>query len=234
MTFALDDAWTARLMHGLASARAARAARPGASESPLADRLQITLVGQLWMAFVRSRALMIQPFDVAAGRLTGEPRRLVERVEFVPPRFTGAYTISAAGTMVYRTDPAPQRLEWFDLDGRSLGLLGDPAQYSEIHLSPDGTRLGALVVRDDGLMELWVYDTQRGLGSRLVAEIDTIDFVWSPDGRQIAYGRTTSTNIETWVHDLDSGADRRLSSAGWASAWSRGNSRKCAFSSRQR
>ena len=185
------------------------------------DQSEGLFVGPAWMAFVRSRALMIQPFDVAAGRLTGEPRRLVERVEFLPPRFTGAYTISAAGTMVYRTDPAPQRLEWFDMDGRSLGRLGDPAQYAGLRLSPDGTRVGALVARDDGMLELWVFDAQRGLGSRLVEGLDTIDFLWSPDGRQIAYGRDMSTNTETWVHDIGTGEERRLSSAGWPAGWSR-------------
>ena len=184
------------------------------------DQSEGLFVGPAWMAFVRSRALVIQPFDVAAGRLTGEPRRLVERVEFLPPRLTGAYTISSAGTMVYRTDPPSQRLEWFDLEGRSLGRLGDPAQYAVIRLSPDGTRVAALVARDDGALDLWVYDAQRGLGSRLIERMDSIDLIWSPDGRQIAYGRDKGTTIETWVHDLDTGADRMVTDIGWPAAWS--------------
>ena len=184
------------------------------------DRSEGLMVGSDWLAFVRSRALMIQPFDAAIGKLTGEPRRMVDRVEFVPPRLSGAFALSTAGTLVYRSDPPSQRLEWFDLDGRSLGLLGDPAQIVFIDVSPDGTRVAAMLVTDDGGTDLWTFDAQRGLGSKQVETMDGFWFKWTPDGRQLAYTKDSGTEYETWLHPVDgSGPDRRVGT-GISFAWS--------------
>jgi flagellar motor switch protein FliM len=66
LTFALDDPWTARLMRALAPARGARAMRPGAApESPLPDRLRITLAGQL----VRKEMQLGEVLDLYPGAI---------------------------------------------------------------------------------------------------------------------------------------------------------------------
>jgi flagellar motor switch protein FliM len=66
LAFALDEAWTARLMRSLAPARAGRAGRPRATpDTALAERLRITLVGQL----VRKEMQLGEVLDLYPGAI---------------------------------------------------------------------------------------------------------------------------------------------------------------------
>src|SRR5262249_37697310 len=66
------------------------------------------------LLFARHGNLMAQTFDPLLGRLAGQPRIVAEHVLFRTERFTGPYSFSTEGSLVYQ--PVPQsHLEWFDL-----------------------------------------------------------------------------------------------------------------------
>ena len=66
------------------------------------------------------------------------------------------------------------QLAWFDRGGRQTGLLGGPADYSDVELSPDGQRLAVSVL--DPAEEML-----------LAGGVGKFPSDWSPDGRHILY-----------------------------------------------
>jgi hypothetical protein len=90
--------------------------------------------------YTREAGLFARPFD--------PERLLVSGAEVQVAEQTGAFSVSDAGTVVYRPEGiSPSRLTWFDRSGRHTGTLGDPAPYGQVVLSPRGRR--AAVVRLD-------------------------------------------------------------------------------------
>ena len=78
---------------------------------------------------------------------------------------TAAYSVSdnvLAYQAAVRTESS---LMWFDRAGRALASLTDQADYSDVALSPDGTRL-AVSLRDPSRFtrDLWLHDTNDGRG----------------------------------------------------------------------
>ena len=173
-----------------------------------------------WLVFVRDSVVMAQAYDEEAGRLTGDARRLTEPVVFNPQRCAGAFTVSAEGTLLYQSALTRERIAIFDLDGQPLGRLGDPAHMASVFVSPDGSRLAEARRRDDGLLDLWVVDTQRGLGARLAEDLASPYLIWSPDSRSLAYTRRIAGQLRTIVQGLDDSPARTLPGWGHAMAWS--------------
>src|SRR5262249_28414033 len=126
-----------------------------------------------WLVSVRNEQLMAQALDWQAGRLTGDAGPLSARVEFAGGRCTGLCTGAAEGTLVYRPATGLLQLQEFDIEGHLLRPLGDPAPIVSIFVSPDGTRLAETRKRENAQLDLWVVDTQRGLGSPLTEDIES-------------------------------------------------------------
>jgi Tol biopolymer transport system component len=72
---------------------------------------------------------------------------------------------------------------WLDRKGERIGTVGKAADYGQIALSPDESRLAVELASD-----IWTMDLARGVPTRLTSEPgDHIDPVWSPDGRELAF-----------------------------------------------
>jgi eukaryotic-like serine/threonine-protein kinase len=173
--------------------------------------------GQL--LFMRGDVLMAQPFDLRNLTLGGEPRPVADHIE------TGAaasaslpfatFAASPNGVLVWRrvfqtSQSIPQ---WFDRTGRKLGIVGEPADYSNPALSPDDTKL-AIGIRDPQTKtrDIWIFDLLRGTKTRLTFDpADDLDPIWSPDGTRIAFtsDRTGQRNIY-WKPADGSGSEELL------------------------
>jgi eukaryotic-like serine/threonine-protein kinase len=142
------------------------------------------------LLFFRANALMVQPFDLQTLQLTGEPRSVAEPVGTFIDR---ALFSATPATLVHTTAAGALdvRLQWHDASG---GAIGDPAgvsgAYSDLGLSPDGTRaVVAASEFDRGTRRtLWMMDFVRKTRTRLTFGIgrDTSP-IWSPDGTAIFY-----------------------------------------------
>ena len=169
-----------------------------------------------YLAFVREGNLMVEPMDPASRRLTGEAAPVAEKVAFAPLRSTGSFTFSSKGLLVYRHSgsEAKNQLTWFDLDGKNLGTVGDPAAIREIEIAPDDRRAAATVVTSASgpLGSLWSLDLVRGMFSPLNPGTEaSYSAAWSPDGRQIAYSRTDGSIL---VKPADGSAEGKVIASG--------------------
>jgi Tol biopolymer transport system component len=151
-----------------------------------------------YLLFYRDGNLMAQPFDARALKLSGEAVPIAEKVQFSTFRYTAAFGTSRSGLLVYQSGVQQQKktLTWFDLDGKNLGKVGEPSiivPLVPLALSPDGTRAAVMIQAAGGPSSVWIYDLVRGVANPLTSSSGTDSSfgpLWSPDGKQIAYGTT--------------------------------------------
>jgi Tol biopolymer transport system component len=132
--------------------------------------------------------LMAQPFDPDKGKFIGEAAAISDTLV--------TWTASANGVLAFRHASSlgsvgESQLTWFDRNGNQLGVAGDPgtgAPGAFPRISPNLKTIA--FVRRDGLqVDIWLFDTTRGVGTRLTSApgVNTIPN-WSPDGSRIFYG----------------------------------------------
>jgi eukaryotic-like serine/threonine-protein kinase len=144
--------------------------------------------GQL--LFFRANALMLQPFDLATLQLAGEPRNVAEPVGTFLDR--GVFSVSSTA-LVYTTavGALDVQLRWYDASDQTTGKpAGPPGAYTDLALSPDGTRAVVAVSELERATRrsIWMLDFARDTRTRLTfnAGRDRSP-IWSPDGRSIVY-----------------------------------------------
>jgi len=142
------------------------------------------------LLFIRGTTLFMQPFDAGRRSLAGEATPIVEGVAIEPRSRTGVFSASSNGVLAYQAGAASaaSQLTWFDRTGKATGVLGEPADYNTVNLSPDGTR-AAVTLRDANRnMDVWVVDAVRGMRTRFTFDpAEESIGVWSPDGASIAF-----------------------------------------------
>jgi Tol biopolymer transport system component/predicted Ser/Thr protein kinase len=143
-----------------------------------------------WLLNVRSSTLVAQSFDPDKASLSGDPIPIADQVAVVGFN-GGAFSVSQNGVLAYRrAQPAQMdELTWYDRQGKKLGTVGEPGNYTNPALSPDGKRLA--VSRFDpaaGARAIWVLDLARGVSSRFTFDrADDTNALWSRDGSWIAF-----------------------------------------------
>ena len=132
--------------------------------------------------YMNESTIVSQHVDLKTFALNGEPRvRVSNAAEFVATSSVLVHAPLRAGN--------EDELAWFDRTGQRLGTLGDRADYSNVELSPDGTRLAtAILVPRLRTRDIWTYDVARSIRQRFTfSDADERTAVWSPDGRRILY-----------------------------------------------
>jgi serine/threonine protein kinase len=188
--------------------------------------------GNGYVAFVRSTSLFAQRFDPATRQLSGDPALLADGVELTPGAgggTGGAFSISATGVLVYQPSAEVRsQLTWFDRSGRSLGTLGEPADYADVDLAPDA-RHAAVSVADPqtGTRDLWIFDVARGTRERFTDDPgDDIAPVWSPTGDRLAFSAQRAGAIGLFVKKADGAGTEQplpvpgLTAGKFAAQWS--------------
>jgi Tol biopolymer transport system component len=143
-----------------------------------------------WLTFVRDQNLMAQRFDAATLKLSGEAVPIAEGIRFNAARWSGTYALSDQGTLVYQVGAIglSGQVAWFDVQGRKIATVGQPAPMIGVAISPDGQKAVTAQMGTGGLAELWVFDLARSVSSRLTFGPGMAAFpVWSPDAQRIAY-----------------------------------------------
>jgi Tol biopolymer transport system component len=162
-----------------------------------------------YLLYPKNEKLWAQHFDTTRGDLSGDPVEVSGDV--------GLFTVSSTGTLVSRQTSAEQtRLTWFDRGGKPLGTLGPVGDYSGIQLSPDNTRLAAVLHRAlSGYFAIWLIDVARDLATPFSLESErSMAPAWSPDSARL-YFASTSRNEQIFSKAInDANAERVVSTPG--------------------
>ena len=126
-------------------------------------------------------------FDLNRLEVTGTATRL-EEVGHDTARGFAQADFSPSGIFAFRTGGTTElsTVQWLDSAGKTESLGLEPAHYNMPRLSPDGKRLAYLVIQGSN-SDIWIYDWQRGIKTRLTNGLVATFPVWSPDGRFLVF-----------------------------------------------
>jgi serine/threonine-protein kinase len=140
-----------------------------------------------YLVFVTKGSLFAAPLDEKRLRVTGAATRLTEVSADIPRGFAQV-DFSASGICALRSRGGEglSTPQWLDAAGKTEPLGLEAARYHYLRLSPDGAKL-AYVSTQGPNSDLFVYDWQRGIKTRLTNGRVTRYPVWSPDGRFVVF-----------------------------------------------
>jgi len=177
----------------------------GEKPRPLIDGVSApSYVSSGHLLFVRDGALRAQAFDASRNRLTGEEVTLAEPVQLDPNMWGGAPVSAGGAVLAYRSGAiGVTQLTWLDREGRELGSVGSPVDYSAPALSPDGRTVVSSV---RGAKQLALLDVATGAFVPFTFKTESVASpFWSPDGRSIAYSSTRNGAFDIFLAPASGG-----------------------------
>ncbi len=140
---------------------------------------------------------MVVPFDPNRLEVTGQPAPAVANITQAlntgstsSDTAAGQFSISASGLMVYAPGgilPDMQNsLVWVDRQGKEEPVAPFKAPFFAPRLSPDGQRIAYITAGME--RNVWIFDLNRGIPTRLTSEGFPNWVIWSPDGQRVAFG----------------------------------------------
>jgi eukaryotic-like serine/threonine-protein kinase len=145
-----------------------------------------------YILYIRSNQLVAQRFDEKTLRLMGPPERIGDHVSpYLYPLGDMWLDSTSPDAVVFQTPrEVSGHLTWFDRQGRVLTSIQEPAQgnYFWPAIAPDQSAVA--VHRKDpqtGAWDVWLLRGSDAASRLTFASTRSIDAVWSPDGREIAY-----------------------------------------------
>jgi len=171
-----------------------------------------------FLFYWRDNALVAQRFDARTLKLSGDPRALLNDLQYFPQTDLALFDASPA-MLVAQTGQGAARSQfaWFDRNGKQLQQIGSPGLFSNVNLSPDGRRVALEQVDTDGRhVNVWIRDlvtdaaTRLGFGSGLEQLA-----IWSPDNRRVVFASNRGLHFALYLRNADgSGEEQKLSDTG--------------------
>jgi Tol biopolymer transport system component len=172
---------------------------------------QISTEGGLGMGFWRQDGKEFYYLAADRGFMAVDVNTTSPSFEFGKPRLlfrpsqalnaaVGTVSVSRDGERFVIAAPAQPRLQQitvFDRQGKILNRVGEPGNYGQVNLSPDGARV--VTMRNDprtNQNDIWSYEVSSGKGYPVTNDNEQQNApIWSPDGKQVAYVSTTQKGM---------------------------------------
>jgi serine/threonine-protein kinase len=137
------------------------------------------------LVFVRNDgSLHAIPFDGEAHRPTGRPVQIGDNVSLTGSGIA-QFALASNGTLVY-TPAQPREVMLVDRSGKETPVTTERRNFHMPRFSPDGGTIALDFPSTDG-RDVWTLDRATGALSRVTADRDAHDPVWSRDGRELFY-----------------------------------------------
>lgn len=166
---------------------------------------RIEYSSQGYLLYMKDRILVAHKFDMQSLSVVGQPKPIAQGITRATNTFN--YGTSDNGILLFQYQDQSDRSEliWLDREGNELGKEGDPGQYQDILLSPDGTQLVyQLTDPTTGKDDIWVRNLARGINTRLTFDPESeIVPIWSPDSRRVAYAKVVNDRGTTFTIRAD-------------------------------
>jgi eukaryotic-like serine/threonine-protein kinase len=164
-----------------------------------------------YLLFNRSSILMAQRFDLNRRALEGEPLRVADNLT-LPGGASAPFSVSPAGVLAYASGGTsggvPQsRLTWYSRDGRSTGSVGEPGNYADVAISPDGRHIAVHRHEAPDGGQLWLWDPERNNFSQFTFDKShNMVPIWAPDGSSIVFTSNRGGGVFNLYRKAASGA----------------------------
>ncbi|MGE5344986.1 MAG: protein kinase domain-containing protein [Acidithiobacillales bacterium] len=139
----------------------------------------------------RSGSLLAVRFDPRKAEVRGNPSLVLQDVNGDPRSGVAFFGISRDGTLARISGYAAPGLEsmvWTDRAGKVEGSGLAPGEYTDVALSPDGSRLAYSVGAGGGASgDIWIVDLPQGSPYQLTSDGTGGTPLWTPDGKSIVY-----------------------------------------------
>jgi serine/threonine-protein kinase len=149
--------------------------------------------------------VLVAPFDVRRGKLTGTPVLVLDGVQAEATNGTVQFAVSETGMLVYQPAAGGNGgLAWVDRTGQRTLIDTTLKQVGlDVALSPDAGEI-ALTRSESGDNQIWVKQLSTGTLIRLSFDVENADRpVWTPDGRRVAYLGTRKNKRTGWIRRAD-------------------------------
>jgi len=131
--------------------------------------------------------LLAAPFDAKRLEFTGAPATVIEGVVVTATR-SMLFALASNGTLIYLPEfrgELENKVVWVDRRGQVTPVMDTVAYWIQPRLSSDAGRL--LLRKLETNCELWIYDLQRRVLTRLAYGNDNHDPLWMPDGKRVVF-----------------------------------------------
>jgi serine/threonine-protein kinase len=154
------------------------------------------------LVYARGATVFAAPFDLRRLEVTGPEAPAVEGVSSTGNSGSAAeYAFSDNGLLVYMEGSAhignATSLGWLDRQGQ-VQPLSESALWGTGRLSPDGRRVANEIYTagagEGNPSDIWVFELERHIKTRLTFEGEAYYPIWTPDGRRITFGATLAGN----------------------------------------
>jgi len=140
------------------------------------------------LVFGRGNEIWAVAFDLARSEIVGSAQRMVEGVWAGGFFYATLFAASENGVLTYAPAGAQsgrRSLVWVDREGRETPLTSEARAYAAPRLSPDGKKVLVRIAEDT--TDIWSYEIERDVLTRLTAEGYEDGPLWTADGKAIIY-----------------------------------------------
>jgi eukaryotic-like serine/threonine-protein kinase len=168
------------------------------------------------IVYAREGSLYTVPFDVGRLEVTGPSMKVVEGVLMSVNTGAAFYDISSTGSLAYaegQAEGGERTLVWVDRQGRAKPLPLPPRSYLFPRFSPDQKTLAVEI--EGPTHNLYTYDFERGVMSKITTDGLSHAPVWTPDGKNLCFRSWKAGTMTMWRMPSDrSGPEARLTTVG--------------------
>jgi eukaryotic-like serine/threonine-protein kinase len=166
------------------------------------------------LVYVAGGALWAIAFDLTRLDTIGDGAVVVPQIATLP---TGVaeFDLARDGTLVYVASggarSTPRTMVWVDRRGREEPIPTPPRPYSNVRLSPDGTRIATEIAEDEH--DIWVWDLVRQTLTKVTTDPGLDESpVWTADGRRLVFTSQAGGDLGSlfWQAADGSGRAERL------------------------